>query len=223
MAIWHVVKHVMPTLHITYFFDPLCGWCYGAAPAVQKMAEHYPLTLVPTGVFFRSGRKLNADFARYAWSNDQRIERLTGQPFSLAYRQNILQKNGDFDSENCLLALTAVRQAAPERELNVLAALQTARYVAGRDNTNLHVIGEVLQEQGLGDLIPLLTAQSTRSALMERIANGQRLARQLGVQGVPHVVVQAADGSRPAKAVPGSVLMGATANVAGAIRRIYSE
>ncbi|MEG1327174.1 MAG: DsbA family protein, partial [Janthinobacterium sp.] len=23
----------MPTLH--YIFDPLCGWCYGAAPLVE--------------------------------------------------------------------------------------------------------------------------------------------------------------------------------------------
>ena len=22
---------------LTYLFDPLCGWCYGASPAIQKL------------------------------------------------------------------------------------------------------------------------------------------------------------------------------------------
>lgn len=24
--------------HITYLFDPLCGWCYGASAMLQKLA-----------------------------------------------------------------------------------------------------------------------------------------------------------------------------------------
>jgi protein-disulfide isomerase-like protein with CxxC motif len=26
---------------ITYLFDPLCGWCYGAAPMIGKLSERY--------------------------------------------------------------------------------------------------------------------------------------------------------------------------------------
>ncbi|WP_373819139.1 hypothetical protein [Glaesserella sp.] len=97
-------------MKIYYLFDPLCGWCYGASATLQKLNEIYPLTLTPTGLFYQSGRKMDADFARYAWGNDQRIEKLTGQPFSQAYLENVLQGEGDFDSANSLLALTAVQQ-----------------------------------------------------------------------------------------------------------------
>ena len=31
--------------HITYLFDPLCGWCYGAAPAVQRLAKDPSVSL----------------------------------------------------------------------------------------------------------------------------------------------------------------------------------
>ena len=30
---------------VTYLFDPLCGWCYGASPVVQKLGQHSAITL----------------------------------------------------------------------------------------------------------------------------------------------------------------------------------
>ncbi|MDG6829004.1 hypothetical protein [Glaesserella parasuis] len=66
-------------MKIYYLFDPLCGWCYGASATLQKLNEIYPLALVPTGLFYQSGRKMDADFARYAWDNDQRLHIVPSQ------------------------------------------------------------------------------------------------------------------------------------------------
>ncbi|OOS23980.1 disulfide bond formation protein DsbA [Moraxella porci DSM 25326] len=177
-------------MKVYYLFDPLCGWCYGAKPALETVASQYPVELTPTGLFFRSGRVMDADFAQYAWGNDERIERLTGQPFSTAYRENVLQGGGQFDSQNSLLALTAVREMAPEQEINVLSALQTARYVDGRDNADLNVIADILHTQGLGDVVPKLHDPQTEQALLARINFGQRLTQRLGVSGVPQLVLE---------------------------------
>ena len=177
-------------MKIYYLFDPLCGWCYGASATLQKLNEIYPLTLTPTGLFYQSGRKMDADFARYAWGNDQRIERLTGQPFSQAYLKNVLQGEGDFDSANSLLALTAVQQIAPEKELTVLVALQKARYVDGLDNADLTVVEQVLHKLNLSQAVPLLSEQSTKVALEQRLQFGQQLANHCGVQGVPQLIVE---------------------------------
>lgn len=177
-------------MKLYYLFDPLCGWCYGAKPALETVASQYPVELVPTGLFFRSGRVMDADFAQYAWGNDQRIQRLTGQAFSTAYRENVLQGGGQFDSQNSLLALTAVREMAPEQEITVLSALQTARYVDGRDNADLNVIADVLQSQGLGDVVSKLYNPATEQTLLARINFGQQLAQRLGVSGVPQLVLE---------------------------------
>ncbi|WP_373778457.1 DsbA family protein [Glaesserella sp.] len=177
-------------MKIYYLFDPLCGWCYGASATLQKLNEIYPLALTPTGLFYQSGRKMDADFARYAWGNDQRIEKLTGQPFSQAYLENVLQGQGEFDSANSLLALTAVQQIALEKELAVLAALQTARYVDGLDNADLAVVEQLLHKLNLSQAVPLLSEQSTRTALAQRIQFGQQLANHCGVQGVPQLIVE---------------------------------
>lgn len=177
-------------MKVYYLFDPLCGWCYGAKPALETVASQYPVELTPTGLFFRSGRVMDVDFAQYAWGNDERIERLTGQPFSTAYRENVLQGSGQFDSQNSLLALTAVREMAPEREIAVLSALQTARYVDGRNNADLRVIADVLQTQGLGDAVPKLHDPAIEQALLARINLGQQLTQRLGVSGVPQLVLE---------------------------------
>lgn len=177
-------------MKVYYLFDPLCGWCYGAKPALETVASQYPVELTPTGLFFRSGRVMDADFTQYAWGNDERIERLTGQPFSTAYRENVLQGGGQFDSQNSLLALTAVREMAPEQEIAVLSALQTARYIDGRDNADLDVIADILYTQGLGDVVPKLHDPQTKQTLLARINFGQQLAQRLGVSGVPQLVLE---------------------------------
>lgn len=180
-------------MKIYYLFDPLCGWCYGASATLQKLNKIYPLTLTPTGLFYQSGRKMDTDFACYAWSNDQRIEKLTGQPFSQAYLENVLQGQGEFNSANSLLALTAAQQIAPEKELAVLAALQTARYVDGLDNADFAVIEQVLHKLNLSQAVPLLSEESTQTALEQRLQFGQQLANHCGVQGVPQLIVEKDD------------------------------
>eukprot|EP01041_Mallomonas_annulata_P029412 gene29412-51407_t len=134
--------------------------------------EGVEVVLAPTGLFAGAGaRPMDAQFAAYAWANDQRIQQLTGQPFTQAYRDKILgAEGGRFDSGPATLALTAVAQTAPERELDALHALQHARYVDGRDNTDPAVIAEVLRALGLQQAATL--ALSPDTALQRATADG---------------------------------------------------
>ena len=125
---------------VTYLFDPLCGWCYGASPMIQKLSQQSSLRLelAPTGLFAgANGRALNAEFAQYAWSNDLRIGKMTGQVFSEQYRSDVLGKSGSrLDSATATLALTAVSLTDPAREIETLKLIQEARYVHGLDITS---------------------------------------------------------------------------------------
>ena len=181
-----------------YLFDPLCGWCYGAAPAVSALFESAatPMVLLPTGLFSGEGaRPMDDAFAAYAWSNDQRIERLTGQGFSEAYRSRVLgDRQQLFDSGLATLALTAVSLTTPAREFVALKAIQHARYVDGDDVTSAAVLGDLLTSLGL-DAAATRLAQPDAALLganRARVDRAQALMRALGARGVPTLVVESA-------------------------------
>ncbi len=176
-------------MQITYLFDPLCGWCSGASPALEKLSQidGVTLNLAPTGLFAgEASRPMDKQFAAYAWQNDQRIARLTGQPFTDAYRENVLGTVGGlFDSAPATLGLVAVGLTEPARELEALKALQRARYQDGRNNSDLTVVAEALKEVGFTEAARRV--QSPDEALLAAYRNRISAARadmaRFGVEG----------------------------------------
>jgi putative protein-disulfide isomerase len=182
------------TLH--YLFDPLCGWCYGATPAVTALSEAADIRIepLPTGLFSGDGaRPMDDAFADYAWSNDQRIERLTGQRFTPRYRTQVLaNRERLFDSGPATVALTAVSLTEPTKELNALKAIQSARYVDGRDITDVPTLIDVLKQLELVDAASLLERRSPEllQANHTRTAKATTWMRELGAHGVPAFILQ---------------------------------
>lgn len=182
------------TLH--YLFDPLCGWCYGAMPALSALSEvpAVSIGLLPTGLFSGQGaRPMNAEFAAYAWSNDQRIERLTGQRFTELYRERVLgDRQRLFDSGPATVALTTVSLTAPDRELEALKAIQNARYVDGKDTTSLETLAGLLQGLGLEQAAAMVDKpdEDLLSANRARMDRAQALMREFGAHGVPTLVAE---------------------------------
>ena len=181
------------TLH--YLFDPLCGWCYGATPVVSELeTTGARLELLPTGLFSNEGaRPMDDAFATYAWSNDQRIERLTGQRFTEHYRHRVLgDRQRLFDSGPATVALTAVSLTQPARELEALKAIQHARYVDGSDVTSMTTLIGVLEVLGLDEAAAKLTQPNAGllDANRARVGRAQALMRELGARGVPTLIVE---------------------------------
>jgi putative protein-disulfide isomerase len=189
-------------MHVTYLFDPLCGWCYGAGLALERIAglEKVNLELAPTGLFAGEGaRPMDAHFAAFAWQNDQRIARLTEQPFSEAYRQQVLGAAGSmFDSAPATLALVAVGLTAPSRELAALKAIQRARYVDGRNNSDLVTVAGVLADAGFGAAAARVRSpdQELMAAYRTRVQAARKTMAHFGVNGVPALIVGEGDARR---------------------------
>ena len=182
------------TNRVKVLYDPLCGWCYGATPALRRLLGEagIRLELAPTGLFSREGaRPMDAGFAAYAWANDQRIEQLTGQRFSDRYRDDVLGATGTkLDSGLATMALTAVALTAPGRELDALEAIQAARYREGRDVTALGVLFDVLRSLGLEEAATRLSGADSGlvAAVKSRTTQARSLLQAVGARGVPTVV-----------------------------------
>ena len=184
----------MPTT-VTYLFDPLCGWCYGASPAIQRLGQEasIKLTLAPSGLFSGGGRVMSADFAEYAWSNDVRIQKLTGQPFSATYRNHVLGQHGSsFDSSAASLALTAVAHNTPEAESILLNAFLEARYVHGLDICTMLGAETVLRSRGFKAEADQLAGRDADLQLQHdaRVEKARSLMQAHNARGVPTLIVQ---------------------------------
>ncbi len=187
---------------IHYLYDPLCGWCYGATRAVSELVETpgVSMEVLPTGLFSGEGaRPMNDEFATYAWSNDQRIEQLTAQPFSDAYRQKVLgDRQQAFDSGPATLALTAVALTTPSREFEALKAIQHARYVDGDDVTSQPTLVDLLNTLGLQAAAALLERAEAEllDAMRTRADRAQALMLELGAHGVPTFIAESGPGRK---------------------------
>jgi putative protein-disulfide isomerase len=199
---------------VVYLYDPLCGWCYGSGPAIRALAASgtCEIEALPTGLFAGDPhRRIDAGFARHVIEADARIERMSGVPFSDAYRTHVLG-NPDmaFDSAHATQALHAVAQWDPVRELDALQALQRERYVHGRDVADWGVVTAALAT-ALGDTPEQWRQRIADAALpafaARRIARARQWMQATGARGVP-TLVQPTPG-RP-RALPGEWLFGPT-------------
>ena len=187
---------------VTYLFDPLCGWCYGASPMIGQLAARPDIALdfMPTGLFAGHGaRPMDEHFAAYAWTNDQRIARLTGQPFSETYRHHVLgDRTRLLDSAPATLALIAVAGAAPDLMFTALKAIQAARYVEGRDITDIAVLSAVLATLNVPTLAASLVNpdEMLMHAYRSRLETARMEMRRFGAQGVPALIVGTGEGRR---------------------------
>ncbi|TGQ70893.1 MAG: DsbA family protein [Mesorhizobium sp.] len=191
----------MSNSDVTYLFDPLCGWCYGATPMLEKLsASGLHVELLPTGLFSGAGaRPMDEGFAAHAWANDLRIERLTGQPFTQAYQHNVLNVRGTLlDSHAATLAISAAGLEDPNRRLTALKAIQQARYVDGRDIVTVEGVAAVLAESGMADAAALLKAptEGLMTAHRELVGRGRALFQRLHANGVPSLAVIRNDAPR---------------------------
>lgn len=212
---------------LQYIFDPLCGWCYASAPALDYLIRHYGdrVELMPSGLFSDEGaRQITAQWAGHAWTNDQRIASLTGQSFSEDYHR-LLLSGARFDSTYMNRALTAFQHAGAAAEAGLLHVLQHARYVDGRDTSRSEVVADIsaawARELGVraGDDLAgrLETDGELRSLTDQRTAGVQRLMGEKNVRGVP-LLLATADGAE--HVISGHALYGGTQSICAALAEL---
>ncbi|MCW0206693.1 MAG: DsbA family protein [Achromobacter sp.] len=181
-----------PTLH--YIFDPLCGWCYAAAPLVEaaRALPGLDIALHGGGMMTGGNRQPVTDaLRRYVMPHDERIAGLTGQPFGEDYFDGLLRDSGAvFDSEPPTTAILAA-QALGGRGLDLLQRIQRAHYVQGLRVADPAVLAALAADIGLDPAAfgaAFAAAQGAETA--SHIAASRQLLARLGGSGFPTLALE---------------------------------
>jgi putative protein-disulfide isomerase len=135
-----------------YAYDPLCGWCYAAAPIVSALLATglVRLTLHGGGMLVGSRRRrMDEEFRQLIRFHEQRMHQLSGQPFGEPYTEGLLRDQSVvYDSGPPTVAILAA-EALVGRGAEMYVAIQRAHYVEGRKTMNLDVLASLAAELGV--------------------------------------------------------------------------
>jgi putative protein-disulfide isomerase len=174
-----------PLLH--YIHDPLCGWCYGAAPLLRAARDVVAVQAHGGGMMTGANRqRVTPRLRDYVMPHDQRISALTGQPFGAAYFDGLLRdETAVFDSAPPTAAMLAADTVAG-RGLDLLARLQRAHYMEGRRIADAAVLIEMAADIGLDRVAFAAALEASSGAQTEaHIAESRAFLARVGGAGFP--------------------------------------
>lgn len=186
----------MSKLKVVYFYDALCGWCYGFSPVMQRVYEEYrdslDFSVVSGGMIVGEREGPVGEVAGYiAWGYKE-VESTTGVKFGERFLDGILKPGTAlFSSIPAALALSAHRDRFPETSMEFASTLQKAVYFDG------------IRSGVLKDFIPYAEQfgwdgqefiQKMESEEMQQTALGDfAITQEWQVQGFPTVFLLSED------------------------------
>ena len=180
---------------VRYVGDPMCSWCWGIAPTLQKLAAyctahtlHFAST--PGGLRPGGGDAWNAAFKSFLRHEWETVQRVTGQPFGFSL---LTREDFDYDTEPACRAVVTARillsaQAdCQPRVLEFFSSIQRKFYVEGADPKEVAFYADLCAPVGLDytrfqiEFQADHTLQATREGFVQ--------SRHWGIRGLPSILL----------------------------------
>lgn len=123
-------------MELLYGMDPLCGWCFGIAPAIRRTMEDHPdIAVTPVLGGLVSGARVGpyAEMEGYIRSASVRLQAVTGRAPSPAFFDLIRRPGLRGDSGPPSVAIAGVRATHPARLADFALRLTEAHFTLGAD------------------------------------------------------------------------------------------
>jgi putative protein-disulfide isomerase len=178
-----------PRLHVSY--DPLCGWCYAAAPLLQAAHAWLPLSLHGGGMWSGTGRRqVSKAFREQVMAHDRQIAALSGQPFGTAYHDGLLNNQQAWLDSSPPIAAIEAAQTLAGAGLAMLIRLQQAHYIEGQQIAQTRTLQALAEEIGLNAQAFSTALSQALAQVDSHIADSRRLLNKHGGQGFPTILLE---------------------------------
>ncbi len=135
-----------PEIEFVYVGDTMCSWCWGFAPTVETLGQHYsfPMRLINGGLRpGPSAQPLEDTLRSYLIHHWDQVAAASGQPFN----EKILADDGwIYDTEYPARAVVTMRELSPDHEFEFFKRLQRAFYAEAIDITDRAVYPALLAD-----------------------------------------------------------------------------
>jgi putative protein-disulfide isomerase len=178
---------------VHYFFDPMCGWCYGATALVEILAEvpEFEITYHPGGMIPK--RAIDPSFRQHILQADSQIATMTKAHFGDAYKARVAGA-GDFivDSYSTTRAFLVGQDMGIEAH-KMLAAIQKAHYQDGKHLDELNVLADLAVSMGLDKTTWNKKMAGSEANMMNQVEESHQLMGQMQVSGYPTFIIEKDD------------------------------
>lgn len=180
---------------LIYVYDPLCGWCYGFSPVMQKVKDEYAdrlnFLIIPGGL--STGERVAPIGVIYEDMQDAlpRMEDLIGIPFGESFVKLINEGSYLYNSEPPAKAVCIVKELKPEVAFDFGIDIQNQLFKEGKDLNDVEAYAVLIKRYNLDD--SLFTTRFQDPALESRTREEFYKADQLGVDGFPAVFLKKND------------------------------
>jgi putative protein-disulfide isomerase len=122
---------------IIYFFDTLCGWCYGFSPVIKRIAEKYgeafEFEVISGGMVMGERVQPASVMANYILGAYKQVETMTGVRFGEPYLEMLREGTRMQSSFEPALVLRTFKSFLPEKAVFFAHDLQKMNYYEGLD------------------------------------------------------------------------------------------
>jgi len=172
---------------IIYVGDPMCSWCYGFGPELDKLKAAYPdveMQLILGGLRPHGTETMGklGGFLREHWDH---VKEASGLEFSYDILE---QEDFIYDTEPSCRAVETARSLKPEIALDFYHAVQKAFYAESKDTRYVDLFLEIAKDF---ELDTEKFAERYESAEMKhKTAENFEMAASMGIRGFPSLVLQ---------------------------------
>lgn len=178
------------TLEIIYVGDPMCSWCWGIAPSLQKLKTHYAaqnigFRIVVGGLRPGGGEAWDADFKEFLRHHWEEVNERSGQPFGYKIFN---QENFNYDTEPSCRAVVTAQELEVTNPLAFFEAVQYKFYVENEDPNEVGFYESICQKFAL-DFQQFKTLFLSEGMKI-KTNNEFVMNREWGVKGYPCVLLK---------------------------------
>lgn len=135
---------------LLYFADPMCSWCWGFAPVMEKICAksqgQAELVVMLGGLRPFTDHAMTDKDKAYVRNHWEHVAEASGQSFDFGFFE---RPDFTYDTEPACRAVVAARRLGPSFAYPMLNRLHRAFYAEGQDTTDPDTLADLAAETGM--------------------------------------------------------------------------